>query len=118
MGDVGILKAAHHMRNRVDLADGGEELVAEPLALGGAAHQARDIDEGQPGRNDLGGFGDLGELVEPRIGHRDLADIRLDGAERIIRRLRRRRLGQRIEQRRLADIGQSDDTAFESHDVS
>ena len=64
------------------------------------------------------GFGDLGELVEPRIGHRDLADIRLDGAERIIRRLRRRRLGQRIEQRRLADIGQSDDTAFKSHDVS
>ena len=60
----------------------------------------------------------VGQLVEPRIGHRDLADIRLDGAERIIRRLRRRRLGQRIEQRRLADIGQSDDTAFESHDVS
>ena len=59
-----------------------------------------------------------GELVEPRIGHRDLADIRLDGAERIIRRLRRRRLGQRVEQRRFADIGQSDDTAFESHDVS
>ena len=47
-----------------------------------------------------------GELVEPRIGHRDLADIRLDGAERIVRRLRRRRLGQRVEQRRLADIGQ------------
>ena len=26
------------------------------------------------------------------IGHRDLADVRLDGAERIVRRLRRRRL--------------------------
>ena len=116
MGDVGILKAAHHMRDRVDLADGGEKLVAEALALRGAAHQAGDIDEGQPRRDDLRRFGDLGELVEPRIRHRDLADIRLDGAERIIRRLRRRRLGQRIEQRRLADIGQSDDTAFESHD--
>ena len=63
------------------------------------------------------GFGDGRELVEPRIGHRDLADIRLDGAERIVRRLRRRRLRQRIEQRRLADIGQPDDTAFESHFV-
>ena len=118
MGDVGILKAAHHMRDRIDLADGGEELVAEAFALGRAAHEAGDIDEGQPRRDDLRGLGDRGELVEPRIGHRDLADIRLDGAERIVRRLRRRRLRQRVEQRRLADIGQSDDTAFESHDVS
>ena len=45
------------------------------------------------------------------------ADVRLDGAERIVRRLRRRGLGQRIEQRRLADIGQADDAAFEAHDV-
>ena len=58
------------------------------------------------------------QLVEPGIRHRDLADIRLDGAERIIRRLRRCRLGQRVEQRRLADIGQPDDTAFESHSSS
>ena len=118
MGDVGILKAAHHMRDRIDLADGGEELVAEAFALGGAAHQARDIDEGQPRRDDLRRLGDFGQFVEPWIRHRDLADIRLDGAERIIRRLRRSRLGQRVEQRRLADIGQSDDTAFESHNVS
>src|SRR5581483_9980596 len=101
----------------VDLADIGEELVAEALALRGAAHQAGDIDEGQPGRNDLCGLRDFGELVEPGIGHRDLADIRLDGAERIVGRLRRGGLGQRIEQRRLADIGQPDDTAFESHNV-
>ena len=63
------------------------------------------------------GLRDRRELVEPRIGHRDLADIRLDGAERIIRRLRRRRLRQRVEERRLADIGQSDDAAFETHCV-
>ncbi|OIQ67242.1 hypothetical protein GALL_511810 [mine drainage metagenome] len=118
MGDVGILKAAHHMGNRINLADGGEKLVAEALALRGAAHEARDIDEGQPCRNDLRGFGSCRQLVEPRIRYRYLADVRLDGAERIVRRLRRRSLGQRIEQRRLADIGQPDDTAFESHDVS
>ena len=118
MGDVGILEAAHHMRDGVDLADVGEELVAEAFALGGAAHEAGDVDEGQPGRDDLRRFGDRRELVEPRIGHGDFADIRLDGAERIVRRLRRRRLGQRVEQGRLADIGQADDTAFESHDAS
>ena len=56
-----------------------------------------------------------GELVEARVGDRDLADIRLDGAERIIGGSRRRGLGQRVEQGGLADIGQSDDAAFESH---
>ena len=117
MSDVGVLETAHHMRNCIHFADGGEKLVAEALALGRAAHQPRDIDKGQPGRDDLAGFCDLGELVEPGIGHRDLTDIRLDRAERIVCRLRRRRFGQRIEQRRLAHIRQSDDTAFESHDV-
>ncbi len=58
MGDVGILKAAHHMGDRVDLADIGEELVAETLALRGAAHEPGDVDEGEAGRDDLGRAGD------------------------------------------------------------
>ena len=45
-----IVEAAQHIGDGVDLADIGEELVAEPFALRGAAHQAGDIDEGQPGR--------------------------------------------------------------------
>jgi thymidylate synthase len=65
------------------------------------------------GLDDLGRARDRGELVEPRVGHGDVADIGLDRAERIVRRLRRRGLGQRIEQRRLADIGKPDDAAFE-----
>ena len=116
MGDVGILEAAHHVGDGVDLADIAEELVAEPLALGGAAHQARDVDEGQPRRHDLGGLRELRQHLQPRIGHRDLADIGLDRAERIVRRLRRRGLGQRVEERRLADIRQTDDAAFEAHE--
>ena len=115
MGDVAVLEAAHHMGDGVDLADVGEELVAEPLALRGAAHEAGDVDEGEPGRHDLHGLGELRQRVEARIGHRDLADIGLDGAEGIIGRLRRRRRGQRIEQRRFADVRQADDAAFETH---
>ena len=60
-------------------------------------------------------LGELRQRVEARIGHRHLADIGLDGAEGIIRRLRRRRRGQRVEERRFADIGQADDAAFETH---
>ncbi len=58
------------------------------------------------------------QRVEARIRHRHLADIRLDGAERIIRRLRRRGLRQRVEEGRLADVRQADDAAFEAHDCS
>ena len=47
MGDVAILEAAHHMGNRIDFADIGEELVAEPLPLGSAAHQPRNVNEGE-----------------------------------------------------------------------
>ena len=61
---------------------------------------------------------DARQRIEPRIGHRDLADVRLDGAERIVRRLRGRGLRERIEERRLADIRHADDAAFEAHDSS
>src|SRR5207248_3106977 len=96
-------------------ADVGEKLVAEALALRRAPNKALDIDKGQPGWNDLRRLAEHGEPVEPGVGYRDLADIRLDGAERIVRGLRRRRLGQRVEERRLADIGQTDDATFETH---
>ena len=33
MDDVGILEAAHDVRNRVGFADVGEELVAEPFSF-------------------------------------------------------------------------------------
>ena len=45
VGDVAVLEAAQHVDDRIDLADVGEELVAEPFALGGAADQPGDVDE-------------------------------------------------------------------------
>ncbi len=118
MGDVVVLEAAHDVRDGIDLTNGREELVAEPFALRRALHQPRDVDERQPRRDDLGGAGKLRQRLKPRIGHRHLADVRLDGAERIVRRLRRRGLRQRVEQRRFADVRHADDAAFESHDAS
>ena len=43
--DVVVLEAADDVRDRVGLADVREELVAEALALGCAAHEAGDVDE-------------------------------------------------------------------------
>ena len=52
-----------------------------------------------------------GDRVEPLVGHGDAADVGLDRAERIVRRLRRCRFGQSVEKRRFADVRQADDAA-------
>ena len=54
------------------------------------------------------------EHGEARVGHRDDADVRIDGAEWIVGR-RDAGLGQGIEEGRFADVGQADDAAFQSH---
>ena len=56
------------------------------------------------------------QRVEPRIRHRHDADVRIDGAERIVLR-RDLRARQRVEQRGLADVGQTDDAALDAHRV-
>ena len=43
--DVVVLEAAHHVEDRVALADVGEELVAQALTLRGALNEARDVGE-------------------------------------------------------------------------
>src|SRR6202040_1190259 len=115
MGDVAILEAAHDMGDRIAFADISQKLIAEPFALRGAAHEARYIDKRKPGWNDFLGACDFRQSFEPRVWHRDIAGIGFDGAKGIIRGLRRRRLRQRVEERRFADVGQTNDAAFETH---
>ncbi len=104
------------MGDRVDLADRGEELIAQTLSLRGAAHETGDVDEGEPGGHDLRRLADCRQRLQPRVGHGHLAGVRLDGAERVIGGLRRRRPGEGVEKRRLADIWQADDAAAKTHD--
>ena len=93
-----VLEAAQDVDDGIDLADVGEELVAEALAFRGAAHQAGDIDEFQAGGDGLDRLADLGQYMKARVGHADAADVRFDGAERVVRRLGRGGGGQRVEQ--------------------
>src|SRR3546814_11898650 len=106
MLEVVILETAQDVDDRVNLADVAEELVAQPFALRRAAHQPRDVDEGELGRDDLLAARDRRQLVEPVVVYRDIADVRSDRAKGIVGRLRRLRLGQRVEQGGLAGIGQ------------
>ena len=112
---VVIGEAAHHVQHGVGFADVGEELVAQPFPLGGAGDQPGDIDELGDRRHDALRLDDLRQLVEALVGHFDDADRRIDGAERVVLS-GDAGLGQRVEQGGLANVGQTDDSAFEAHD--
>ena len=73
-----------------------EEFVAKALALGSAGNQTGDIDELHRGRDGLLRLDDFRQCAEARIRHRHNADVRINRAERKVRRSNTR-LGQRIE---------------------
>ena len=109
--DVGVLKAPHHVQDRVDVADVAEELVAEPLPLAGAANDAGDVHELQDRGQDFLRRDVRLDPPQPRVGNRNGADVRLDRAERVVfAGDARRREG--IEQRALADVRQAYDAGF------
>ena len=106
--DVRVVVGAHDVDDRVDLADVGQELVAQPLALVRAAHQARDVVEVDGVEDDLGGADRLGHALEALVADGDDGDVRLDRRERVVRRLGARP-GQGVEERGLARVGHPDD---------
>ena len=84
--DIVVGEHSHHLTDRVALADIGQELITQPGALRCAFDDAGDIDEGHRRRQDALRAEDLGQPVQPWIGHRDDALVGLDGGERIVGR--------------------------------
>lgn len=112
--DVLVLEGADDLADRVGLADVREELVAQALTLRRAPDDAGDVDEVHRGRQELLGVEDLRELVEARVRDADHSDVGLDRGERVVGR-QHVVLGQGVEQGRLADIRQTDDSDRERH---
>ena len=106
---VRVLEAADHHQDGAGLANVGQELVTQALALGRALHQPGDVDDLDDGRDHLLGRDVLGDPRHPGIGDRHDPHVGIDGAEGIVRRLRLAR-GQGIEHRALPDVGQPDDS--------
>ena len=113
--DVGVVEGADDLADRVGLADVGEELVAQALALGGALDDAGDVDERHGRRARSAALPKSSASCSSRgSGSGDDADVGLDRRERVVRR-EHVVLGQRVEEGGLADVGQSDDADSESH---
>jgi len=112
--DVRVAEDPDHLADRVALADGGEELVAETGALARTLDDARDVDEGDRGREDPLAAEDARKDGEAVVRHADDADVRLDRREGVVGR-QHVVLGQGVEERRLPDVGETDDADGESH---
>ena len=107
--DVVVVKAAHHVDDGVALPDVAQELVAQARALGRALDQARDVHELDDGGGLFVGLPDLGQLVQPGVGHGHDAAVGLDGAEGVVGRLGVAGRGDGVEKGGLAHVGQADD---------
>ena len=112
MRDIRTFKAADNVRHGIHLADVFEEFIAKPFALRRSLHKSRNIDKPDARRCRLLGVIEIGQHLEARIRHRHHTHIRLNRAERIIRCLCAR-LRDRIEQRTLAHVRQTDDSNFQ-----
>ena len=115
MGDVLVAEDAGDLADRVGLADVGEELVAEPLALRRARGRCRRCR--RTARSRAATFSEpkiSASYAEPSSGTPDHADVGLDRRERVVRR-EHVVAGQRVEEGRLAGVGETDDPDGESH---
>src|SRR5579862_618162 len=115
---VRVLEAADDMQQRVHAFDRAEERIAFSLPGGRAAHEADDIDEFQLHRNHAVGFDDVFQDPQPLVRNGDDARIGIDGAERIVGRLRHLSHGQGVEDGAFANGGKTDETAVETHEHS
>ena len=88
MHHITIFKTADHMGNGIGLADIGQKLIAQPLALACAFDQPSDVYKGHPCRNYIRRICDLCQIGQARVGHIDLADIGFNRTKWKIRRLR------------------------------
>jgi len=109
---VGVLEAADDLENRVDLADVGEELVAETFALARPLHNPGDVDELERGGDHFLWRDVFRDPLEPVVGHAHHPFVGLDRAKRIVRALGGLRLREGVEKSALADVRQSDDACF------
>ena len=107
-GHVGVDERPEQEHDRVDLADVGQELVAQAFAGAGPLDQAADVDELHARRHDLLGVGHRRQQVEPPVRDLGHPHVGVGGGEGVGRG-ERATAGERVVQRGLARVGEADE---------
>ena len=109
VNDVGIFEVTNNLADSIGVADVCQELIAQALALVCALDQASDVHKFNSCRHDTTRIDNLGQLLEPCVGHVNDAHVRVDGGKRIVCG-QATLAGQRGEQRGFTNVWQANDT--------
>ena len=112
--DIGVAEETNDLANRIGLANVGQELVAQALALACTGNQASNVNEFDRCRHDFSRMVDFREFIQTIIGNGNHARIGLNGGKRIVRG-EPGFLGKGGEKRRLANVGQANNTDRKRH---
>ena len=111
MMNIGTLKATHHLHDGIDFANMTEELVSQTFSGARTFDQTGDIHELNRRRDNFLRTRKSGQHFQARIGHGHDPEIRINGAEGIICRLRFPCAGYCIKERRFPNIRQTDNSS-------
>src|SRR5262249_32621432 len=107
MMKIRIFKTAYHLHDRFHFTNMMKELIPESFACARAFDESGDVHKLDRRRCDLLRAGNLGDVLEARIGHGDNAHIGIDRAEGIILRRRLMCACDRIKKRRFPNVRQT-----------
>ena len=114
MDDVSVDEPANDLRDGVGFTNVGEEFVAQAFALGCALDDAGDVDERHGCGQQPFGTKDVCKHLQSGVGQVYDTDVGFNCGERVVR-CKNVVARQRVEQGRLADIRESDDSNSKSH---
>jgi hypothetical protein len=106
--DLSIVEAPDDLEDGIDSTNVGKESISQTSTSRGTAGQTGDIIHGQVGGNLRLGLVVFTKPVESLIRDDDTSLFGVDSGIGEVGRVTQRRLGDGLEERRLADIGQTD----------
>lgn len=107
MDNLSIIEATNDLEDSIDGTDVRQESVTETGTGGGTTGQTGDIIDGQVGGNLRLGLVVLAKPVEAVIGDNDTRLFGVNGSIGEVGRVTKGRLGNGLEERGLADVGET-----------
>ena len=114
MRHILIVEAAEHMNDGIGLANVGQKLITQTLALACALHQAGNVHNLDGGRHDALRVNEFGKFIEAFVRNGDYAHIGFDCTKWKVCRLSLS-VRQTVEKRGLAHIRKPYDTTLKCH---